>query len=509
MSAAVDLAETVRATLARYPLFRAGQTVVVAVSGGPDSTALLHLLTELRTEWQLTLVAAHLNHGFRGVEADGDADYVAGLCHELEIDCVVEKTDVPAIARRRHLSAQEAAREVRHALLRRVAAEVGAQYIALGHTRDDRVETILMNLLRGAGPDGLEGFPAADPPLIRPLYDATREQTEAYCLRHVLHPRQDASNSNTDYLRNRTRLELLPYLMSYYNENVAGALLRLAEVISAENRVLEDQTAAFMGANARQTAENELVLGSKSLLSVPIALQRRALRQAILSVRGHLQGVTYELTETILSAVAQGQRRAVTLSCDEGGPVRLLAGPAGLRVIRQRAPVTVLPWRVEVGIPGDTVVRPAGLLIHARICFSREETECFVSGAYPEDSAAYGKREVVAFRVADLALPLNARSREPGDRIRLRPSGGTRKLQDVCVDRKIPREIRQSLAVLSAADGEVLGVAGVASCWKAVALDARQKREEGQGTATAEPLLILVLHTRSRVHRVSAESQWL
>jgi len=155
----------------------------------------------LRNEWGLTLVAAHLNHGFRGAEADADADYVTDLCRALDVPCISERIDVPALQRRRRLSAQAAAREARHAFLRRAAAEHSADRIALGHNRDDRIETILLNLLRGTGLEGLAGFPpidstAADSPvvpatpvvtriarplLVRPLYDAGRAQIEAYC----------------------------------------------------------------------------------------------------------------------------------------------------------------------------------------------------------------------------------------------------------------------------------------------------------------------------------------
>src|SRR5579871_2374622 len=148
-----------RETVEEHGLFAPGQTVVVGASGGPDSTALLHALAALRAEWGLTLVAAHLNHGFRGAEADEDAAYVVALCARLNVECVCERIDVPALRRTERLSAQEAARVARHAFLRRVAAEVGAERIALGHTRDDRIETVLLNLLRGTGLEGLSAMP--------------------------------------------------------------------------------------------------------------------------------------------------------------------------------------------------------------------------------------------------------------------------------------------------------------------------------------------------------------
>src|SRR5579884_25841 len=176
-----SLRDSVKSTGTRYAMFAPGQTVVVGVSGGPDSTALLHVLASLRAEWGLRLVAAHLNHGFRGAEADEDTRYVEELAERLEIPCRVARADVPAARRRLHLSAQEAARRVRHDFLRRVAEKEKAERIALGHTRDDRIETILLNLFRGTGLEGLAGFPPVALPIVRPLYAASRAEIEAYC----------------------------------------------------------------------------------------------------------------------------------------------------------------------------------------------------------------------------------------------------------------------------------------------------------------------------------------
>ena len=186
-----DLLAVMGGTVVRYGMFASGQTVVVGVSGGPDSTALLHALALLREEWGLSLVACHVNHGIRGAESDADAEYVRELCARLKVECRVEHADVPALQKRRHVSMQQAARDIRHARLRRTADEVRAERIALAHTRDDRTETVLLNILRGGGLEGLSGFAPVALPLVRPLYDVTRVQVERYCAEHGLQPRQD------------------------------------------------------------------------------------------------------------------------------------------------------------------------------------------------------------------------------------------------------------------------------------------------------------------------------
>jgi tRNA(Ile)-lysidine synthase len=449
-------------TVQRYGMFTPGQTVIVAISGGPDSTALLHLLASLRAEWALTVIAAHLNHGFRGAESEGDATFVAELCRSLAVPCALETADVPAAAQRRHLSAQEAAREVRHAFLRRTAAHYSATCIAVGHTRDDRVETILLNLLRGTGPEGLAGFTAHAPPLVRPLYNATRAQVIDYCRRHRLQPRQDSSNAKTDYLRNRTRAELLPYLRSYYNEKADLALLRAAELIFADNEVLEEMAGRILAEEGRFIADNEVTLLRELLMALPIALQRRALRQAIARVRGHLQGVTYELIQGALTALADSRRFSVTLPATEIGSATLVCNADGVTVRLLRPPSSPTPWETPLLVPGSTRLDRAGLCVRADLCADGFELESLLNAAQLRDSVAYGNMHVAVFPLAEVALPLTARSWRPGDRIRLRREGGGKKLQDLFVDRKIPAQQRSQQVVIAAADDAILAVLGVA-----------------------------------------------
>ena len=155
------LVETIKRAIQDFSLLNSGQTIVVAVSGGADSTVLLHTLAALRKELQIGLIGAHLNHGFRGEEADEDAEFVRDLCSRLSVPSVIEFEDVPDRMKRSGLSAQVSAREARHSFLRRVMEESGAERIALGHNRNDKIETILLNLLRGTGLEGLSPLPEA------------------------------------------------------------------------------------------------------------------------------------------------------------------------------------------------------------------------------------------------------------------------------------------------------------------------------------------------------------
>ncbi|MFH1486014.1 MAG: tRNA lysidine(34) synthetase TilS, partial [Chloroflexota bacterium] len=212
-----------------------GATVLVGVSGGPDSVCLLHLLSRLRDKQAVSLHVAHLNHLLRGTESDSDAQCVSRLARRMGIAATVASRDVKSYQLSHHCSLEEAAREVRYAFLAEVAGQVGASRVAVGHTLDDQVETILLHLIRGSGVAGLRGMHAATRwhsqatgaslLLIRPLLMVSREETAEYCLGHGLSTCEDLSNRSASLLRNRVRSELLPLLRSF-NSNIDTALLR-------------------------------------------------------------------------------------------------------------------------------------------------------------------------------------------------------------------------------------------------------------------------------------------
>jgi tRNA(Ile)-lysidine synthase len=200
-------------------LVKSGEKLVVAVSGGPDSVCLLHILADLRSELGVELHVAHLNHRLRGKDSEADAAYVAGLTRRLGLPATVASSDVEAYQKKKHISLEEAAREVRYDFLAEVARKMGAARVAVGHTADDHIETVLMHLLRGSGTGGLRGMRPltayGDLIIIRPLLALSGRDTIAYCRQHRLRPRRDASNFSPEPLRNRIRHNLLPELRKY------------------------------------------------------------------------------------------------------------------------------------------------------------------------------------------------------------------------------------------------------------------------------------------------------
>lgn len=325
--------EKVRQSIEKEGMTSPGMRVVVAVSGGADSVCLLHILASLREDLGIGLVVAHLNHGFRGVESEGDAAFVSELAASLHIPAVMEHQDVPALRLRRHLSAQQAAREARHGFLRQVMIEQGAERIALGHTRDDRVETVLGNVLRGTGLEGLAAMPPIDLPLIRPLCEISRAETHDYCQQHGLGFRVDSSNADLHYRRNRMRAELLPFLRTYFNVDVDTAILRMATLASADNSLLEQLAQdALRQCLARETPD-ALTLNTH-FRTLPVALQRRVLRQAILRIRGSLADINFETVEKTVQAFGEQQNLGINLPLHDGSSVRIVCTADALTVER-------------------------------------------------------------------------------------------------------------------------------------------------------------------------------
>ena len=201
-------------------LLENGDTVIVALSGGADSVTLLHILNSIKELYNLTLRAAHLNHGIRGEEADRDEDFVRKLCESMGVPLDVRREDIPAIAKESGKSEELCGREVRYAFFDALCEQYGAK-IATAHNRDDHAETVLWNLVRGAGLSGLCGIPVRRGGIIRPLLGCSRAQIEAYCAENQLAYVTDSTNLTAAYTRNRIRLEVMPILRQL-NENAEG-----------------------------------------------------------------------------------------------------------------------------------------------------------------------------------------------------------------------------------------------------------------------------------------------
>ena len=448
----------------------AGQTaIVVACSGGPDSTALLRSLHRLRSSHNLSLHVAHLNHDFRGAEADHDAAFVQLLADRLGLPCSIDKEDPIAYQRSRNVSSfEQAAREMRYSFLHSVAATVGASAVALGHTSDDQAETVLLHILRGAGMQGLRGMAEVShwpwptdgdgPLLFRPLLDASKADTAAYCRELGQTYREDSGNYLWRFTRNRVRLDLMPRLARDYNPRVQDALLRLSRIASDDSDFLDSELDRRWDGIAT-VEETGVFLDVVELAELYPALQRRAMRRAYSLAAGDSRALGESHLDALLGLV-QNRRGGRGLDLPRGVNARFEANV--LRIFRpdERRRAPNLPRAYSIRVPqedGETVEFEAdGWRLSMRL------------GTPPalEDSDALpGQRFTASLKRDVLSDEVTLRTRRPGDRFQ--PSGmtGTKKLQDFFTDAKVPRDQRDSIPLLVCERGIAWVVGHRAADW--------------------------------------------
>lgn len=446
----------VRETIDAHGLLEVGDGVVVGASGGPDSVALLLSLHRLAPEYGVWLHVAYLNHMIRPREAEEEAAFVSRLAHDLGLPVTVACYDVPAMAAQQRKSLEDAARQARYSFLEEVADRVGAGKIAVGHQADDQVETILMHLLYGAGTAGLGAMAYRRGRIIRPLLAVSRKEILAflegegrgYCL--------DSSNLDTGYRRNHIRHRLLPLLEKEYNPRVREVLWRTAEILREENGLLEGLARQAWSECLLNEAGGLVELSATALASLAPALQRRLLRLAYSRVLGEGKSLPFRHVEAIRSRLAGVE---MWQQLPLGVQVRLHGGR--LQFLRRTRPGAEIAFCRRLALPGITPL-PRGGFIETSIV-PREVLKGIDWKEVPNEEA-----------YADLGEPwpeLFARYRRPGDSFYPLGMGGRKKLHDFFVDAKVPREVRDTVPLVTTAT-DIVWVAGLR-------LDARWRvREE-------------------------------
>jgi len=456
----MDLIGSVQAAIDRDSLLRPGQRLIVGVSGGPDSLCLLDCLHRLKYR----PIVAHFDHAMRPESAD-EALRVNSLAESWGLPVALGKADVPA-ARGSRGSLEEVARRLRYRFLADTAVRHGVQVVATAHTADDQVETVLMHLLRGAGPSGLRGMQpciqltewvgvpeAAGLRLVRPLLATWRSEIEAHGSLRGLSPIHDPSNLDLRHFRNRLRHELLPILESY-NPGVRQSLFRTAQIMAAERELVEGLVDAAWPASVRQAGPGCLALDRQTLLQEPLAVQRGILRRAILRLRPDLRDVGFEAIDSALRFAADPAARRRTLV----GGVDLLGLDQEV-VLRLPDGVLLFPWFPQLrspdpqrlSIPGSLELAEGWSLQLRRIDVSAEGLAALLGG---------DQRREASIDPLRLEGSLIARPPRPGDRIRPLGMQGSVKLADLFVHRSVPWPARARWPVL-ADDRSVIWVAGL------------------------------------------------
>lgn len=418
----------IKNTIEKHNLINADEHIVIGLSGGPDSVCLFSVLLELSVDMDFTLHAVHVNHGFRPGAADEDQKYAEELCRKSGVECSSFKYDCNAIAENQGLSSEEAGRKVRYESFLKVAEGLMEQgvpaekiKIAVAQNADDQAETVLFRLMRGTGTDGLAGMAYCRMEknicVIRPLLDTWRKDIEKYCREHGLEPRTDHTNLQPIYTRNKIRLDLIPYIEEHFNNNIMETLGRLSR-IAAEDKEYLWQCAESVYAELEVSPG---VLDQKGLAELAPAVRHRVIMKA-LQQQGLEQDVTYahlEAADSILGAAGESK----TVEFPDGYRMSVRYGEAAFYRVEESGRVPQLHVKV---MPGNGTAVGNGR-----------------SAAFDYDkfTAIHGGAEIVL------------RTRREGDFLAIR--GGRKKIQDLFIDMKVPKEHRDSVLV-AAAGSEVL-----------------------------------------------------
>ena len=466
----MDVLVKVRQAIDRHGLLAGGGTVVIGVSGGPDSLCLLHVLNRLREVYGIELHVAHLDHCIRGLESQEDAAFVARLAEEWGLPATVEARDVLMLARESKLAIEEAARQARYSFLAQVAQAVGAKRIAVGHHADDQAETIVMHWLRGAGLAGLRGMlpqtdlggmrletawpdhPPLDLQLIRPLLEMSRAEIEAYCREHGLKPRFDRSNLDTTYYRNRLRHELIPYLESY-NPNIREVLRRSAQVISDDYNFLQAELERVWPVVVSSESRKAITFDLERWRALPTSQQRSTLREAVHRLRKSLRNINWIHIENALT-VLRAKPAGTQVTLPQG--LMLSIGYHDFTVADEGY-VPEVNWplllveSLPVAVPGVTELPDSGWYFEAAIIEREEFGQAHLDNPNPWQ----------AFLDYESTGPeLVLRQRGLGDRFQPLGLGGHEKsLHTFMIDHKIACSLRAFVPIV-ASPRHIIWVAG-------------------------------------------------
>ena len=431
--------------------------LVVGFSGGPDSTSLLHALSEILK--QQKLVAVHVNYMLRGEESEEDQKFCETFCQELGIELLVFHVDIKAISKKKKKGIEECARDERYKIFEEIRVDKGLDFIAVGHNLEDQAETILLNVLRGSGIDGISGMWYRRGKLIRPLMMTRRKDIVDYCISNNFAVRIDSSNLSTEYDRNKIRVDLVPLLNQIMKRDISKQLVNLGENAKNDSKYLDKVAEREFKNICKSEIEEEtnlpiIKIDAKQLLQLDYAIQLRLVRKAISKVASGLRDISYGQTQSVI-ALAKKLFSGKVVALASGAEAFYAYGEISIRR-KERPPAKEKLEPKVLNLPGETEFAGKKLIT----TFVNKE----------EMKSEKKKKNVIFVDNRKVIGNLVVRNRRNGDIIYPFHSIGTKKLKDYLIDRKIPQDRRDSL-VLVACDKEIVWFVGDTESGKYAAVD--------------------------------------
>ncbi|MDB3485113.1 tRNA lysidine(34) synthetase TilS [Clostridioides difficile] len=429
--------DKVLSTINKHNLIQKGDKIVLGLSGGPDSVCLLHVLNRLKKDFNIEIYAAHLNHQIRGIEAQKDALYVSKLCEDMGIIFFVKSINVPKYCENEGLSLEEGARKLRYEMFYEIKDKIKANKIAIGHNLNDQAETVMMRIMRGTGLKGLKGIDyIRDNCIIRPILDVERNEIEEYCEAYNLNPRIDKTNLENIYTRNKIRLDLLPYMKDNFNSNVIESIVRMSNSLKSDNDYIEKEAEAKFREVSNIKEKGFVEINLDDFVCLHDAIKVRVLRNSIKHILGDTNFVDQRHIEDLMSLE------------DNSKVNKMLTLPRNIFVYRKKDSIILTNEEIvneEIEFYYNV---PSNGFIKIKELKQIIETQVMSIDRYKSmklDNSSKG------FDFNKVKGGIVIRSRRQGDKIKL--AMGSKKVKDLFIDLKIPREERCKIPIITDSEG--------------------------------------------------------
>ncbi|MDU4934083.1 MAG: tRNA lysidine(34) synthetase TilS [Peptostreptococcaceae bacterium] len=424
--------EKVLSTINKHELIQKGDKIVVGLSGGPDSVCLLHILSRLKEELDLEIYAAHLNHQIRGIEAQKDAFYISKLCEEMGITFFIKSINVPEYCEKNGVSIEEGARKLRYEMFYEIKNNTRANKIAIGHNLNDQAETILMRMMRGTGLQGLKGIEyIRDGVIIRPILDIERNDIEEYCKQNKLNPRIDKTNLESIYTRNKIRLELIPYMKDNFNSNIIESIVRMGNSLRSDNDYIESE-ALIKFKEVSNIKSDSVEINLKPYINLHNSMKVRILRNSI----KHILGDTNFIDQRHIDDIIELE--------DESKIDKVINLPRGIYVYRKKNSIILTNKEIVIEEIEFCYNIPSNGFIKVKEIGTIIETQVVSINKYKRSKS---DKSCNWFDFNKIKGGIVVRNRRSGDKIKL--SGGSKKIKDLFIDIKIPKEDRCKVPVIA------------------------------------------------------------
>lgn len=433
----------VRNNILNNNLITTNENIVVGVSGGPDSMALLYVLLDIRKDLNFNIIIAHVNHGVRGEEALSDQLFVERKAQELKVPYYFKNVDMDAYAKEMGITSEEAGRELRYGFFREILKSIGGGKIAVAHNKNDQAETLLLRIMRGTGIDGLKGMDFLAGNIIRPLLNITREEIEQYIYAGQIETVLDKTNLMPIYSRNKVRLELLQYIKENFNPNIINTLWRLSRTSNVDSKFLEEFTENRYNFIVKKVNKNSIILDGVLFIEENKSIQLRIIRNVISKIIGNLQGIS-EQNITLLVELFEGLETGKQLNLPNG-------------IIGRISYNDLVIEKVEAD-----VVKDFDYILNMG-CNKYLELGLNISLSVVEGnkSIKYSKN-VKYFDYEKISGDIRIRNRKTGDKFIPFGMNGRKKVKDYFIDNKIPKDLREKIPIIMD-DENIIWILGYAT----------------------------------------------